>query len=642
MNERYRLVRPLAIGGMAELFLGVARGAEGFERPVAIKRVLPHLAREPDIARMFLAEARLATLLQHQNIATVHDVGQGPEGLFLVMELVDGWDLGVLLRSAASRGVRFPPHLAAFIVHQALAGLGHAYRKVHDGRPVMVAHRDVSPSNILVSREGEVKLTDFGIARMAGPAHTAPGVFRGKEAYTAPEVLKGGPATAASDQFSLGIVLYELLTGRHPFHAEKDASAVAYAILTRPVSPPQDVPAPLAGAVMRMLARTPQERFHSPESLAEGFARWLAQAGEPATSQALAAFLQGLGLPPPLSEQAASPSGLPAPGLRDDAGPRPPGGTPAQSPAPAQAGARAWASQGHERPSPPDMEALGQPPGPTLSMAGGSGPHAVDTRAGTHAPGPMGSALASGSRGASAAPGAEEEEPLSLPGGAALSVSGRLVHRCPRCSHVVSSPQARCSHCAMWPDAPRDEAPVQRPSHAPGAFAPPPGGLELSAQQTLAESVPQSYVTPGAKSVLHTAADELELAERAYAPESDWPDEAALLRRSRRRRAVGLLLVALLVGAGVWLWPRRSTVLIRVMAATGLRLSPTPMLRVDSDPPGATVWVRDAELGTTPLALENRYPEGRVPLQVRLKGHRTWKGTFSGGEAAHIDAKLKR
>ncbi len=129
-HERYRLIRPLAAGGMAELFLGYARGAEGFEKPVAIKRVLPHLARDPAIARMFVAEAQLATHLQHQNIATVHDVGQGPEGLFLVMELVDGWDLGVLLRTATRQGRRFPPHLAAFIVLQALSGLTHAYRSV--------------------------------------------------------------------------------------------------------------------------------------------------------------------------------------------------------------------------------------------------------------------------------------------------------------------------------------------------------------------------------------------------------------------------------------------------------------------------------------------------------------------------------
>ncbi|MFY0570097.1 serine/threonine protein kinase [Archangium lansingense] len=126
VNDRYRLLTALASGGMAELFLGVARGAEGFSRKVAIKRMLPQLAQNPLIAQMFLAEARLATHLQHQNIATVYDVGQGPEGLFLVMELVEGWDLGVLLRHAQARGVRFPPHLVAFIATQVLAGLAHA------------------------------------------------------------------------------------------------------------------------------------------------------------------------------------------------------------------------------------------------------------------------------------------------------------------------------------------------------------------------------------------------------------------------------------------------------------------------------------------------------------------------------------
>jgi serine/threonine protein kinase len=304
VNERYRLVRLLASGGMAELFLGVAR-TEGFERAVAIKRMLPHLAQEPDIARMFLAEARLAMLLQHQNIATVYDVGQGPGGLFLVMELVDGWDLGVLLRTAARQGVRFPPHLAAFIVLQTQAGLAHAYRKQHDGRPVMAAHRDVSPSNVLVSREGEVKVTDFGIARLEGGSLTEPGVFRGKEAYSAPEVLQGAPANALSDQFSLGIVFHELLVGRHPFHDVKEPMAVMYAILSREVPPlPPDVPAPLADAVLRMLARAPEQRFPTPEALSETLARWLARSGEPATSHALADFLRRISLPPTLREQA--------------------------------------------------------------------------------------------------------------------------------------------------------------------------------------------------------------------------------------------------------------------------------------------------------------------------------------------------
>ncbi len=310
MNEssRYRLVRPLASGGMAELFLGVVRGAEGFEKPVAIKRMLPHLAREPAIAQMFLAEARLATHLQHQNIASVYDVGSGPDGLFLVMELVNGWDLGVLLRHAWRRGQRFPPHLVAFIGAQVLAGLVHAYRRTHGGRPVMTAHRDISPSNILISREGEVKVTDFGIARIEGASlGTQPGTFKGKLPYSAPEALHGQPATALSDQFSLGIVLYELLAGRHPFGEGTDEPmAFAMAITQQEPAPLTGIPAPLVAVVSRAMAKDPAARFPRPEDMGEALARYLAQAGEPASSQSLATFLAGLNLPPTLLELSES------------------------------------------------------------------------------------------------------------------------------------------------------------------------------------------------------------------------------------------------------------------------------------------------------------------------------------------------
>lgn len=319
MNEsRYRLVRPLAVGGMAELFLGVAKGAEGFEKPVAIKRMLPHLASEPAIAKMFLAEAQLATRLQHQNIASVYDVGRGPEGLFLVMELVNGWDLGVLLRHASRRNQRFPPHLVAFIGAQALAGLIHAYRRLHAGRPVLTAHRDVSPSNILVSREGEVKVTDFGIARVEGAGSgTQPGTFKGKLPYSAPEALHGQPATALCDQFSLGIVLYELLAGHHPF-AQGDQEPLAFALAISQKEPPplEGVPAPLVAVVMRALSKKPEERFAQPEDMAEALGRYLSQAGEIASPHALATFVKSLS--PPLTlvemgESADTPSFLEAP-----------------------------------------------------------------------------------------------------------------------------------------------------------------------------------------------------------------------------------------------------------------------------------------------------------------------------------------
>nr|WP_281404516.1 serine/threonine-protein kinase [Pyxidicoccus fallax] len=593
----------MATGGMAELFLGVAR-AEGFERTVAIKRVLPQLAQEPDIARMFLAEARLAMLLQHQNIATVYDVGQDASGLFLVMELVDGWDLGVLLRAAARQGPRFPPHLAAFVSLQVLAGLSHAYRKQHDGRPVMVAHRDVSPSNVLVSREGEVKVTDFGIARLGGGSYTEPGIFRGKEAYSAPEVLQGAPATAASDQFSLGLVMYELLAGRHPFHEAREPMAVAYSLLSRPLPPlPADVPAPLAATVLRMLSRAPEERFPSPEAVGETLARWLALAGEPASSHALADFLRTLKLPPTL-------------------------------------------------------KALGEADGASRAVVPPVAPAAAFQW--TH----------------------EEQGPgeAALPGGPALSASGRVVHSCARCGFPLSATHAPCDHCAeelAAPSptfAPAAAAHASRPSSTlpmgrvrpateavtrasvPGA-SPPSARVSASASVTR-PSAPAARVPPSPflsiadtlqpvpeadpmKSVLQIPAESLELVERAPRPESDWPEAPPPSRKRWGRAVVLLAVVAGLAGTGAWLWKERSRVQREVVAALNIRTA-APMLTITSEPSGATVRVDGKDVGTTPVAMENLYPDNPIPVQLRHKGYRPWNGTFRGGEPVQLEVRLER
>ncbi|MFY1829174.1 protein kinase domain-containing protein [Myxococcus fulvus] len=664
MNERYRLVSPLATGGMAELFLGVAKGAEGFERTVAIKRILPHLAQEPDIARMFLAEARLATLLQHQNIATVFDVAESASGLFLVMELVDGWDLGVLLRQASKLGRRFPPHLAAHIALHVLAGLHHAYRKLHEGRPLLMAHRDVSPSNILVSREGEVKVTDFGIARLSGASFTAPGHFKGKEAYSAPEVLQGQPATTLSDQFSLGLVLHELLTGSHPFSSTTESGgSVALAIVSRDVPPlPPEIPSSLADIVRRMLARAPEARFPTPEALGEVLARWLAQTGEPASAQGLTAFLAALPPPPTLREKAGG------------------------------AGSKSGASP--SRPSASLRPATNDPSA-----------HSAPTRMG-----PLAEALARGASGteappghdASQAPGAtdpEEDEASGL-GGIEMSSSGRLLHRCVRCGSLLSAARAPCSVCAerLAPQTPGAfDTSVESPFAPQGGFlaaddeAPavegsvpltrgasdtsregarvasgntPSGSLRGGGAATaaprnargagpassgagattssLADSIEAAPRRASAPSVTQARGDSLELEERAPRPESTW-DEVPASAAPRRwgRRIILLVGVGIAVGGSVWLWPHRTTVANRLMASVD-RPMPPPVLMLTSEPSGATVLIGDKPVGTTPLALDNLYPEGPVAVQVRLKGYRLWKGTFPGGEPARLEATLSR
>jgi serine/threonine-protein kinase len=558
---------------MAELFLGVARGAEGFEKPVAIKRMLPHLAREPTLAQMFLAEARLATHLQHQNIASVYDVGSGPEGLFLVMELVNGWDLGVLLRHAYRRNQRFPSHLVAFIGAQVLAGLVHAYRRMHGGRPVMTAHRDISPSNLLISREGEVKVTDFGIARIEGASlGTQPGTFKGKLPYASPETLHGQPATALSDQFALGIVLYELLAGHHPFgDGAGDPMAIAMAITQHEPAPLTDVPAPLAAIVSRALSKEPEARFPRPEDMAEALTRYLAQAGEPASSQALAAFLASLNLPPTLlelseaSEQPGSDPGGQARTLRSPLLPT--------------------------RPVDPPSFAL------------------------------------------------QLEEFDDVPGGPALSMSGRLVvptaaaplpareFRCSRCNAPLPSARAPCDRCARelspgLSTLAEDVSPAS-PSTAPAAMTDPRAPL---------------------RSVLEMKEEDLQLTERAPRPESDFVPMDTAEPRPRRRwgRTVALVAIPLLVLAGVVVaLPQFSKQLGTLRLPLSSR-GPVGMLSIQSEPAGATVTVDGTVLGTTPLALDNAYPAQDIPVKVTLKGYKPWTGTFTGGAPVSLDVRLRK
>ncbi|GMU08720.1 serine/threonine-protein kinase [Corallococcus caeni] len=687
MTSRYRLLQPLATGGMAELFLGVAKGAEGFERTVAIKRVLPHLARETDIANMFVSEARLAMLLQHQNIVTVHDVGESAEGLFLVMELVDGWDLGALMRAVTRQGLRIPPHLAVFIASQAQAGLQHAYRRQHGGQGVMTAHRDVSPSNLLVSREGEVKVTDFGIARLAGLSRTEPGAFKGKVPYAAPEVLRGEPATALSDQFSLGTLLAEMLAGQHPFGGSAEPMAVAHSILNRAPASLPDVPASLATLVLRMLSRDPAGRFPEPEDVSEALARWLATTGEPASSHALATFLRGVRLPMSVGEVARA----------------------ALAEAPASASASFVMSAA-----------------PREGMATGRAPSSPGSASGTMA---YGGAAAAASGAVASAPwrapaaaipvGAEEEEPWSPPvGGVSLSASGAVVHTCALCGSALESPESPCESCTRGPSATASpvapamdseaRAPSASPGRAPasasapawpgaepvaprgagpGPSRPPVGatparaagagagtarGMESArphanaparaksspvAGNAAASSAAQAPANAPAlatqslsdvdesermnrPSIRQAAQGDLELEARAPRPEgTTYELEPVASSRPRRRwgLAVALFGVAAVLAAGtLYLWPRYEAQVLHALGA------PTALLSIRSEPSGATVLVDGVEVGVTPLAMDNTYPSRSISVQLKLKGYRAWTGSFMGGKKADVEAELRR
>ena len=210
----FTLGKRLARGGMAEVFLARQRGPEGFDRRVAVKRILPHLAETADFVRMFLSEARLAARLSHPNIVHIYELGQVDGDYFIAMEFVDGIHAGQLIAHAEREPV--PPELVARIGADAAGALAYAHRlEDADGQPLQLVHRDVSPHNLMISSDGVTKLVDFGIAKAAIKAdETRPGVVKGKYAYMSPEQTVGRPLDGRSDVFSLGVVLWELLAAR--------------------------------------------------------------------------------------------------------------------------------------------------------------------------------------------------------------------------------------------------------------------------------------------------------------------------------------------------------------------------------------------------------------------------------------------
>ena len=230
---KYQLLRKLATGGMAEVWLAQQTGIEDFRRSVVIKRILPHLAEDAEFVQMFLNEAKIAARFSHPNIAQIFDLGRENGSYFIAMEYVHGEDLGRIMRKAWSAGQWLTKPLALRIIAEACQGLFYAHERVDEstGRPLRVVHRDVSPQNILVSFEGSVKLVDFGIAKAADQASlTRSGAIKGKFAYMSPEQASGKPLDHRSDIFALGLVLYELLTGVRPIKRENDLATLQAAL----------------------------------------------------------------------------------------------------------------------------------------------------------------------------------------------------------------------------------------------------------------------------------------------------------------------------------------------------------------------------------------------------------------------------
>lgn len=263
---RYVLLERVAVGGMAEVFRAKREGVEGFEKVVAVKRILPHLSSNKDFVDMFVAEAKMVASLSHPNIAQIFDLGKIDDSYYIAMEFVEGRDLRTILSRARNRGTLLGVDLAALIAAKVGAALEYAHRHRDDaGNELRIVHRDVSPQNILVSNEGEVKLVDFGIARAATKAsHTDSGSLRGKLLYMSPEQAWGKALDKRSDIFSLGGVFFEALTGHPLFSGNSEMSILERVRDARFVTPSSlnpAVPIELEAIVTRALQRDPEARY---------------------------------------------------------------------------------------------------------------------------------------------------------------------------------------------------------------------------------------------------------------------------------------------------------------------------------------------------------------------------------------------
>jgi len=262
----YVLLDRIALGGMAEVFRAKRKGVEGFEKVVAVKRILPHLSNNEDFVSMFVAEAKMVASLTHPNIAQIFDLGKVDDSYYIAMELVEGHDLRTILTRARQQELTMDVDVAALIATGVGAALEYAHRhKDDDGTELQIVHRDVSPQNILVSTEGDVKLVDFGIARAASKAsHTDSGSLRGKLLYMSPEQAWGKALDNRSDIFSLGSVFFEALTGRLLFSGSSELSIlerVREASFVKPSSLNPAVPIELEAVVTRALQKDPNDRY---------------------------------------------------------------------------------------------------------------------------------------------------------------------------------------------------------------------------------------------------------------------------------------------------------------------------------------------------------------------------------------------
>ena len=294
---KYVLLERVNVGGMAEVFKAKAFGVEGFERLVAVKRILPSIAEDQEFITMFIDEAKIAVQLTHANIAQIFDLGKVGDSYFIAMEYVHGKDLRAIFDRARKRGETVPVPMACYDVMKVCEGLDYAHNKKDAaGRELNLVHRDVSPQNILISYDGETKIIDFGIAKAAGKAgKTQAGILKGKFGYMSPEQVRGLPLDRRSDIFAVGIVLYELLTGERLFVGESDFSTLEK-VRNVEIMPPSTynrrIPEELEQIVLKALAKDVDDRYQTAMDLHDDLQSFMYTSGNFFSRKDLSAYMR--------------------------------------------------------------------------------------------------------------------------------------------------------------------------------------------------------------------------------------------------------------------------------------------------------------------------------------------------------------
>ncbi|MBL8945773.1 MAG: protein kinase [Myxococcales bacterium] len=301
---RYELLRRLGSGGMAEVHLARAAGLEGFQKLVVLKRILPHLSADQEFVRMFLAEARLAAILDHSNVVQVFDIGKEGADYFFTMEYVYGENLQTILRAIRRKGDALPLELAIAIAIGAATGLHYAHDRVgFDGMPLQIVHRDVSPTNVMVTYDGCVKVADFGIAKVTSRTDvTRAGIRKGKVPYMSPEQCRAQPLDRRSDVYALGIVLYECATMGRLFDGDNEFGVMNRIVngdVPLPSTKRQNFPKDLERIIMKALASDRDRRYASGAELVADLERFARERKLRVSAAALGEFMHALFEPRP-------------------------------------------------------------------------------------------------------------------------------------------------------------------------------------------------------------------------------------------------------------------------------------------------------------------------------------------------------